>query len=230
MTDDEDWNETKWLTFSTDQDIRWFWGESCVVPLLSERKYRLFAVACLRRIWPIILDERAKLIVEELERFADSPELTWVDWGAVTKQYEYPDGSSQAAGLALSAVVTCIHDQGNRLAQTTSWYCSGAASAEAPTDRQDARSDIEVRAHCNLIRELFGNPFRPVTFAPEWRTFTAVALAQQMYESRDFSAMPILADALQDAGCDSGDVLDHCRGAGPHVRGCWVVDMLLGKE
>ena len=57
-----------------------------------------------------------------------------------------------------------------------------------------------------------------------------VALAGQMYESRDFGAMPILAGALQDAGCDSDEVLGHCRGPGPHVRGCWVVDLVLGKE
>ncbi|WP_232069797.1 hypothetical protein [Gemmata massiliana] len=57
-----------------------------------------------------------------------------------------------------------------------------------------------------------------------------LTLAQQVYESRDFSAMPILADALQDAGCDNIDILDHCRGSGPHVRGCWVVDLILGKE
>ncbi len=83
---------------------------------------------------------------------------------------------------------------------------------------------------CRLIRDIFGNPFRPVTFSPEWRTSTAVALAQQMYESRDFSAMPILADALQDAGCDNDDVLNHCRDEKQtHVRGCWVVDLVLGK-
>ncbi|MBA4188888.1 MAG: hypothetical protein C0467_12900 [Planctomycetaceae bacterium] len=87
-----------------------------------------------------------------------------------------------------------------------------------------------MAAHCDLVRDIFVNPFRTVTFSPEWRTSTAVSLAKQMYESRDFSAMPILADALQDAGCDNADVLDHCRGTGPHVRGCWVVDMLLGKE
>ncbi|MBP3955026.1 hypothetical protein J8F10_06990 [Gemmata sp. G18] len=79
------------------------------------------------------------------------------------------------------------------------------------------------------MRDILGNPFRPVPFSPEWRTSTAVGLASQMYESRDFSAMPILADALQDAGCDRADVLDHCRGPGPHVRGCWVVDLVLGK-
>ena len=81
-----------------------------------------------------------------------------------------------------------------------------------------------------LLRDIFGNPFCPVTFAPEWRTNTVIALASQMYESRDFSAMPILADALQDAGCDTDDVLNHCRGSGPHVRGCWVVDVVIGKE
>jgi hypothetical protein len=82
-----------------------------------------------------------------------------------------------------------------------------------------------------LVRECFGNPFRPVTFPPEWRTDTAVALARQMYEAREFSAMPILADALQDAGCDNADVLNHCRDASlNHVRGCWVVDLVLDKE
>ena len=81
-----------------------------------------------------------------------------------------------------------------------------------------------------LVRDVFGNPFRPVPFAPEWRTDTAALLAKQMYESREFGAMPILADALQDAGCGSADVLSHCRGARPHVRGCWVCDLVLGKE
>jgi hypothetical protein len=81
-----------------------------------------------------------------------------------------------------------------------------------------------------IIRDVIGNPFRPITFSPSWRTDTAVSLARMMYESRDFSAMPILADALQDTGCDSAEILDHCRGPGPHVRGCWVVDLLLGGE
>ena len=81
-----------------------------------------------------------------------------------------------------------------------------------------------------LIRDVFGNPFRPVAFDPSWRSSTVVALASQMYESRDFGAMPILADALQDTGCENEDILGHCRGPGPHVRGCWLVDTLLTKE
>jgi len=97
------------------------------------------------------------------------------------------------------------------------------------SDEYGAKSR-EQKVQAALLRDIFGNPFRPVSFDPDWRTSTAVALATQMYDSRDFSAMPILADALQDAGCASSDILDHCRGPGPHVRGCWVVDLVLGKE
>ena len=93
-----------------------------------------------------------------------------------------------------------------------------------------AAKHAEEAVQTSLLRDIFGNPFRPVTFSPEWGTSTAVALAAQMYESRDFSAMPILADALQDAGCDNADILDHCRSEGLHVRGCWVADLVLGKE
>jgi hypothetical protein len=88
-----------------------------------------------------------------------------------------------------------------------------------------------AKLHCLRIHDLFGNPFHSVTFSPSWRTDTALTLARQMYDSRDFGAMPILADALQDAGCDNEDVLNHCRDANAtHVRGCWVVDGVLGKE
>jgi hypothetical protein len=88
----------------------------------------------------------------------------------------------------------------------------------------------EKTAQANLVRDIFGDSFRTVAFSSEWRTDTALALARQMYDACDFSAMPILADALQDAGCDSEEILGHCRGDGPHVRGCWVVDLVLGKE
>ncbi len=94
----------------------------------------------------------------------------------------------------------------------------------------DQTRRVEEAAQADLLRDIFGNPFRPVAFSSAWRTPTVLALAAQVYESRDFSAMPILADALQDAGCDNADILDHCRGAGAHVRGCWVVDLVLGKE
>jgi hypothetical protein len=91
-------------------------------------------------------------------------------------------------------------------------------------------SPTELKNCCHLLREFFkrsGSDFSRKT----WHTSTAVALASQMYDSRDFSAMPILADALQDAGCDNDDILNHCRDKDQnHVRGCWVVDLVLGKE
>jgi hypothetical protein len=109
-----------------------------------------------------------------------------------------------------------------------------AAEAVAPAGTEEGAAfstafDAEGEAQIPLLRDIFGNPFRPATFDPAWRTSTVVAFARQMYESRDFGAMPILADALQDAGCDSDDILNHCREPGPHLRGCWVVDLVLGK-
>ncbi len=124
------------------------------------------------------------------------------------------------------------------------WHCwsdlgeaAGASvAAVAHQNAPDPRSQAYVEARAagkemvvGLIRDVYGNPFRPIAFDPSWRTDAALSLAREMYESRDFAAMPILADALEEAGCDSPDVLAHCQGPGPHVRGCWVVDLVLGK-
>ena len=104
-------------------------------------------------------------------------------------------------------------------------------AAFEPAKHDHANKWEECLPQADLARDIFGNPFRPVAFSPEWRTDTAVTLARQMYDSRDFDAMPILADALQDAGCDNEDILAHCRDAKQvHVRGCWVVDLVLGKK
>ncbi|VTR99153.1 Uncharacterized protein (Fragment) OS=uncultured bacterium PE=4 SV=1 [Gemmata massiliana] len=103
-------------------------------------------------------------------------------------------------------------------------------SATCSWPRRIVTYDTERAAQAALLREVAGNPFRHVTFSHSWRTSTVLAITAQIYQWCDFSAMPILADALQDAGCDCTDVLDHCRNAGSHVRGCWVVDLVLGKE
>jgi hypothetical protein len=102
-------------------------------------------------------------------------------------------------------------------------------SDERFDEAHDAARSQEVVAQAHLIRCILGNPFRPVALESTWRTSTVVALAQGIYDERAFDRMPILADALQDAGCDNDDVLTHCRGPGPHARGCWVVDLVLGK-
>jgi hypothetical protein len=79
-----------------------------------------------------------------------------------------------------------------------------------------------------VMREIL--PFHPITLSSSYLTSTVLALAQGIYEEKAFDRMPILADALQDAGCDNSDILNHCRGPGPHVRGCFVVDLCLGKK
>jgi hypothetical protein len=81
----------------------------------------------------------------------------------------------------------------------------------------------------SLLHCIFGNPFRPVAFDPRWRTSDVTGLARAIYDDKAFERMPILADALMDAGCEDEQIISHCRGTGPHVRGCWVADLILEK-
>jgi hypothetical protein len=104
-----------------------------------------------------------------------------------------------------------------------------AAQPEDPRIREAAML-AESKAQCELLLDVFGNPFRPAAFNPSWRTPDVVTLAGHLYHDRAFGEMLELADALEDAGCTAAGILDHCRGPGPHVRGCWVVDLLLGKS
>ena len=88
------------------------------------------------------------------------------------------------------------------------------------------------RSQARLVREVFGNPFRAVSVPPvcrAWNSGTMVKLAQAIYDDRAFDRLPVLADALEESGCTDPVILDHCRSGGEHVRGCWVVDLLLGK-
>jgi hypothetical protein len=97
----------------------------------------------------------------------------------------------------------------------------------------EALSLDEQAAQADMIRDIFGNPFRPVTVDPTWIAWndsTVVKLAQGIYDDRAFERLPVLADALEEAGCHNADILAHCRGPSEHVRGCWAVDLLLGKE
>jgi hypothetical protein len=94
----------------------------------------------------------------------------------------------------------------------------------------EGRQELVCREHIPRLHCIVGNPFRPVVFDPRWRTETVVALAAGIYEERAFDRLPVLADALEEAGCDNSDVLSHCRGPGPHARGCWVMDGVLAKS
>jgi hypothetical protein len=109
----------------------------------------------------------------------------------------------------------------------TAKWCQFAIGSDPLHWKQDLS---EATYQCHLIREIFGNPFRPVIFDPSWLTPTVTAIAQTIYDDRRFADLPFLADALEEAGCDNAEILHHCRGTEFHSRGCWVVDLVLGKE
>jgi hypothetical protein len=107
---------------------------------------------------------------------------------------------------------------------------------QSPAARQAATRWMRA-ARADLLRDLFGNPFRPVALDPAWLTPTVQALAQAAYEERvlpsgelDLARLKVLADSLEEAGCSQAAVLDHLRGPGPHVLGCWAVDLVLGRK
>jgi hypothetical protein len=158
--------------------------------------------------------ERAKSCVAGIDDVWD-----WafsVDWGEPLLNDDFGFGSP----MAIDYLLLRFREKG----RTTDWTVDYDHSFNLGT-----LPETGSRA-ATIIRDICGSPFQPVTFHPSWLTDTVVTLARVMKGSRDFSAMPILADALQEAGCDNADVLEHCRGPAPHVRGCWVVDSVLGKE
>jgi hypothetical protein len=127
----------------------------------------------------------------------------------------------------------CVGAKAGNNAALVSLLAAGVAASVAFPDEPDRwkeglRQELSEQAH--LARCIFGNPFRPMTFDPEWRTPSAVPIARQMYESRDFGPIAVLGDALQDAGVDDERLLAHCRDPGPHARGCWAVDLTLANE
>jgi len=211
------------------------------------RKRRLFAVAASRRVWEWIPDD-CRPAVDLAERMADGqvPGAVWraVNAAACAARDVEPDlRRAWAASCATMAVVRSANFElpdpredipAEDIAAVVAEMASQPAACVGK--RHDRRFDRKLfaadqRAVADLVRDIFGNPFRPVTIAPAWwQTPSVVSLARTVYDSRDFSAMPGLADALEETGCGHPDVLAHCRGDGPHVRGCWVVDLILGKN
>ncbi len=190
----------------------------------SERKLRLFAVACCRNLGHLREDDISGEALSLAERFADG----------LASNAERREVQRLTNGFASCALYADVSQVLNTVRTHVaifvarpheSTFSEGATHHEWVGDYS-----IQNPAQSAFLRDIFGNPFRPVAFDPAWRTDTAVSLARQMYESREFGAMPILADALQDAGCEYTDILNHCRDtSATHVRGCWVVDLVLGK-
>jgi hypothetical protein len=200
----------------------------------SNRKCRLFAAACCRGCWPDLLDERSREAVETAERFADGLATQSEMRAAYNAAYVAVDDCRSHSPItedrAIAAFLTAARNinESAELVPITEDALEVASHVWSyAADREKPESEIQQSL---LLRDIFGNPFRPVALDPAWRTSAVLALASGIYDDRAFDRLPILADALQDAGCDHPDILAHCRGDGPHVRGCWVIDMLLGKS
>jgi hypothetical protein len=183
---------------------------------VGRRKLRLFGCACCRRFPDLLAHQLFRRVLETVERDAD---------GLVSREH--------AAALLLEVQgplsgLFWLYQQAIRCVLAGR---PQQAAGEALLLRLAAhRVDDERRAQANLVREIWGNPFRPVTVSPAWLKWNdglIPALARSIYDERAYDRLPVLADALEDAGCRSEQLLDHLRSPGPHIRGCWALDRLL---
>lgn len=194
----------------------------------SRRQLDLLCVACVRLVWHLLDHPELKLPFDWLEKHPGERVLprggNMSDLFQGPARVLYDWRYRRDLGLNTFAV-HIAHD----LWADFYNYAFDNLGKQSGYDLSVLREDPSIFLPA-VLREIFGNPFRRVSFSPEWRTGTAVALARQVDESRDFCVMQILADTLQDVGCKDERILDHCRNAGTHVRGCWVVELVLGKE
>ena len=198
----------------------------------SERKLRLFVCGCCRLMWDPLDDIVLRPALAVAEQFADG------EAGPIELQKSF-----KKAVRLLNERLREPGPQARRASHVTeilSYTCAANAKSAAfratrfPVDLADhsmwaIEGEAVVR---HLLRDIFGNPFRPAVMKREWiaaNDRSVEAVARSIYEERDFDRLPILGDALEDAGCDDEAILGHCRGPGPHVRGWWVVDAILGK-
>jgi hypothetical protein len=197
------------------QMIAWLgWEESGLA-----RKRRLYLAALCRHFWKYLPSATGRQAIEAAEAFVD---------GRVSA--DDLRAAHVANRDAYLAEITArgkqsVHTRGVQVA-----HCAYEASRPEACRMVPAWSRTVTPITTGLLRDLFVDPFRPVAFDPRWRTADVVGMARGIYEERAFDRLPILADALMDAGCEDAAILGHCRSTGPHVRGCWVVDLVLGKE
>jgi hypothetical protein len=219
----------------------------------TERKLRLFAVAVCRQAWPLLTDRRSRRAVEVAERVADAGggrgalRLAEREAVAMLPRTSITCPSGQAAAAAAAAAVHVKAAEAARLASEWAGVAHGNLEFEESGDLSRAEMQERARATWDagavaLLRCVFG----PVLFRPlpqvapavlAWDGGTVVKLAQTVYDEReqpagtlDAARLAVLADALEEAGCTNQSITDHLRGPGPHVRGCWAVDLILGKQ
>lgn len=242
-------NEDQWHSCSTPSPMLEFLrgqGE------LTERKARLFAVACCRRIWPLLSDARARYAVKVAERFADGA-VRPTERNKAERQVQkacrdadplYPNWGHGENPAELSYLAACatvaVYLSADRRSVHAANFAAYARGLHQTSNSEMVRTS-EQHAQCGLLRDLFRIPSRTTPrIEPAWLSWydgSVVRLAQAAYEERqlpegtlDNGRLAILADALEEAGCTDAAILDHLRGLGPHVRGCWAVDLVLGRR
>jgi hypothetical protein len=218
----------------------------------SDRKLRLFACACCRRAWDFLPAEESRHAILVAERFADglasAGELTTAGRrasrparDAATRRISNSPGAAGKAAAALFGSdaysrIRAAYAEPSRKGAPRQAAKELGLSAEAANDPRDAYLEAEAREAAEqaaLMREVFGNPFRPPPAnAPAvlaWRQGAPRRVAESIYTARRFEDLPVLADMLEEAGCCDEQLLSHLRGPGPHVRGCVAVDAILGR-
>ncbi len=177
------------------------------------RRRRLILCGLCRLLWDALPDETSRRWVEEAERYAD---------GCIPLKDLSKLAPSDQSAWKRDMTLTSIRDP--QLLRAV------ALGARNPSTVHIPLSTNHGWLLCFLVREIFGNPYQVMAFDSDWLSSTVIDLARTIYEDHAFERMPILADALMDAGCDNADILDHCRYSTPHVRGCWVIDLILDKK
>jgi hypothetical protein len=210
--------EADWLDCATPA-----WMLDTIQTRASDRKLRLFCCECVRRLWPALWDEHSKRSVETAERYADGQAGEQDLISVHSTSAINPLGRDPKLGCAAWAAHAVSE-------KTITIELAILISSNSANGNPDNIEVAEYIWQCRLLGEIFGNPFRPVTLDSSWLTPNVTDLAQKIYTDRTFDQMPFLADSLVKSGCANQDILNHCRGSGPHVRGCWALDLVLGKE
>jgi hypothetical protein len=218
----------------------------------SERKLRLFACACVRRQWAELSNSRSREAVEVSERFADGRtgevELT-AAWQAgqaaiYEESYFHIPALMAAAETANADIRTAVRTVLQQLALKASREAAfGCVPGENEAEVAAQAAAVERLSQAAVLRECFGNPFRPAPIDPGWLHWNdrcVEKMARVIYDEQRFEDLPILADALEEAGCTTLAILSHLRSVprpasweapmvATHVRGCWVLDTLLAQ-
>jgi hypothetical protein len=253
MTEDE------WMAADDPADLLWYLTRPPKHRKPSERKVTYFACACCRRIWGLIPTEASSRAIELAERYADGMatseerdtaraevDTAGVRAGVLRILFDQPGfiDSERAPGTFAVLATQELVRVGRIRPDAVAWQAVSEMTAAANQGQYGARRCPETeaserKAQATFLRDIVGSPFRPMAVDPAWLAWNGGAvrrLAEMAYQERELPAghlsparLALVADALEDAGCDDVEILGHLRGLGPHVRGCWALDLLTER-